>query len=358
MSCGSVSGFVQSGLLAQLVANSEATQAEVDRLTEQSSSGNLAQTYGGLGGAAPVSLDLRPQMTEIKAWQQNIATANTQLDTTQSVLGQLHGIATSFSSSALGAAMESTADATALAAQASSALQQVVGLLNTQSNGQYCFAGTYSDSPPISTHFVDLFSQFSAPEVAALGTGTGEATVMNNLMIRGALTDYAYPGSNFNGTPPGLTTPVGQGRNVPTAFVAGIDSFAQQTSFFVDPTSDSIGSYVRDLITGLVGLAGLSNTTANESALQAYGADISKLLTGAATAMATDEAGFGQIQSELTAQGSSLSDTLTSLTRQVSGVEDADIAATATALSSAQTQLQASYKLIADMPDLSLVKYL
>jgi flagellar hook-associated protein 3 FlgL len=353
MTTSAVSGFVQSGLLAQLVADNQTTKAQVDRLTLQSSSGDVATTYGGLGSTASVSLDLRPQMTEIKAWQQNITTATTQLDTTQSVLTQLQNIATTFSSNALGTAMQSTAGATALAASASVALDQVVSLLNTQSNGQYVFAGTASDSAPISTRFLGLFSEFSAPEVATLGTGTDESTVMAELLLRGKRTNYAYPGSNPDGTPTALTTTVGQGLEVPTTFVAGVDSFAQQVA-----SDTSTGSYVRDLITGLVGLAGLANTTASESVLQSYGADISNLLSGAATAMATDAAGFGQVQSELATQSTSLADTLTSLTTQVSDVEEVNMAATATALSSAQTQLQASYKLISGMSDLSLVKYL
>jgi flagellar hook-associated protein 3 FlgL len=314
----------------------------------------VAETYRRLGSAAAVSLDLRPQMTEIKAWQQNIATANTQLDTTQSVLGQLHDIAASFSASALGAAMQSTSGATALAAQASGALQQVVSLLNTQSNGQYCFAGAYSDSPPISTNSLGIFTTLAAPEVASLSTGTAESTVMSALLLQGSQTGYAYPGSNPSGAPAALTTAVGQGQSVQTAFVAGVNGFAVPAGV----GTTSTGSYVRDLITGLVGLAGLSNTTASQSVLQSYGADLSKLLSGAAAAITTDEAGFGQIQARLTTQTSTLADTLTSLTRQVSSVEDVDMAATATALSQAQTQLQASYKLIAGLPDLSLVKYL
>jgi flagellin-like hook-associated protein FlgL len=48
----------------------------------------------------------------------------------------------------------------------------------------------------------------------------------------------------------------------------------------------------------------------------------------------------------------------TALTTQVSNVENVDAAATATALTQAQQQLQISYKLIASMQSLSLVNYI
>ena len=132
MSVGAVSGMVQNGLLAQLVGDSTATKAQLDKLTQQSASGQVADTYGGLGEAASVSIDLRPQMAQVQAWQQSISAANGTLDTTQTVLGQLQSIASSFASQALGTPMQSATGAAAMAAQAQSALQQVVALLNTQ----------------------------------------------------------------------------------------------------------------------------------------------------------------------------------------------------------------------------------
>jgi flagellar hook-associated protein 3 FlgL len=353
MSTGAVSGMVQSGLLAQLVADSTATQTQLDKLTRQSASGQVADTYGGLGNTAYVSIDLRPQMAQVTTWQQNITTANGQLDTTQSVLGQLESIATSFSSETLGASMQSSTGATAVAAQAQLALQQVVGLLNTQSDGQYSFAGADSANPPISSSALSTFTAVVATQVAGLNTGTDPTTLVGSLITEATTADFAYPGSSASATTPtALATPTGQGQNVPTAFVAGQNSYATQAG------TGTTGSYVRDLIAGLAGLAGLGSTTASESTLQSFGAGMSQLLQGAATAISTETAGFGAVQSELTTQGTTLSDTLTSLTTQVSSVENVDMTATATALSQVQTQLQASYQLIAGLKQLSLTAYL
>ena len=64
------------------------------------------------------------------------------------------------------------------------------------------------------------------------------------------------------------------------------------------------------------------------------------------------------MQSRLAARKTTLAATETSLTKQVSNVEDVDMAATLTKITSLQAQLQASYQLIAGVKDLSLAKYL
>ena len=194
MSIGAVSGMVQNGLLAQLVADSTATQTQVDKLTRQSASGLVADTYGGLGNAASVSIDLRPQMAQVKAWQQNISTATTTLDTTQSVLGQLESIATSFSSEALGTAMQSATGASAVAAQAQLALQQVVGLLNTQSDGQYAFAGAGSATAPVDSSALAPFTSDVGTQVAGLGGGTDPTALVASLVSQAGTAGFTFPG--------------------------------------------------------------------------------------------------------------------------------------------------------------------
>jgi flagellin-like hook-associated protein FlgL len=341
--------MVQSGLLAQLVANSTATQQRLDRLTLQSSSGAVATTYGGLGTAASVSLDLRPQMAEVTAWQQNVTMASTSLTTTQGVLQQLQGIASSFSADAIGTEMQTSSGAAVLAGQAQLALQQVVGLLNTAQGGSYAFAGAASQAAPVDTGALAGFTASVQSAVGALGAGGNGTAVASAVIADGSTAAFTWPASG--GTPAAASVPIGTNQSVPVAFVAGRNTFAPATS-------GGTGSYVRDLITGLAALAGLANTTASGTTLQSFGASISRLLGGAASAIGTEQAGFGAVQDQVSSQGTTLADTLTSLTTQVSSVEDVDMTATATALSQVQTQLQASYKLIAELPNLSLVAYL
>ena len=352
MTTGAVSGTVQAGLLARLVADSAASSAQVDRLTRQSASGLVADTYGGLGAAASVSIDLRPQMAQAQAWQDNITAAGGGLETTQTVLGQLHDIATSFGSEALGVAMQSASGASTVAAQAKLALQQVAGLLNTQANGQYAFAGTDSANPPIDAAGLAAFVTAAGTQVAGLGTGSPATSVLNAVVTAATTAPFAYPGSSATATTPvAVQAETGPGQSAPVGLVAGVNSFAPAAG-------SATGSYARDLVAGLAALAGLASTTADETTLQTFGAGVSQLLQGAGGAIATEQAGFGQVQANLTTRGTELSDMTQTLTTQVSGAEQVDMAATATALTQVQTQLQASYKLIAGLHDLSLVSYL
>ena len=359
MSIGAVSSMANNGLLAQLVADSNATQKQLDKLTQQSASGQVADTYGGLGNAAAVSIDLRPQMAQVSAWQQNISTATGTLSTTQSVLGQLESIATNFSTQALSESMQSSSGVSDVAIQAKSALQQVTALLNTQVDGQYTFAGTDSTNPPVSAANLDTFTNSVATQVVTMDSSTDTTALVNKLVTQASKATFAYPGSSANGTstPSAMLTPIGEGENTPTAFIAGVNSFAPQTTAGSNGIT-STGSYVRDLVAGLAALAGLTASPAPPGTLETFGVAVSQLLQGANTAIANEEAGFGELQSKLTTQSSDLSDTLTNLTTQVSGAENVNMAATATALAQVQTQLQASFQLIAGMKQLTLTTYL
>jgi flagellin-like hook-associated protein FlgL len=67
---------------------------------------------------------------------------------------------------------------------------------------------------------------------------------------------------------------------------------------------------------------------------------------------------MGDRQTALTNLSTTLSTTSTALTGQISSVQDVDMAAALTKLTSVQTQLQASYKLITSANSLSLVNFL
>ena len=81
-------------------------------------------------------------------------------------------------------------------------------------------------------------------------------------------------------------------------------------------------------------------------------------LQGVVDTMSNEQAGIGVQQQFLTQSQTTLASVQTALTTQVSNVENVDAAATATALTQAQQQLQISYKLIASMQSLSLVNYI
>jgi flagellar hook-associated protein 3 FlgL len=122
--------------------------------------------------------------------------------------------------------------------------------------------------------------------------------------------------------------------------------------------SSTTGSYTRDLLRSLATLASLSSSQVDDPGFQAVVADTRSSLQSATTALADETGALGNIQSNLTAAATSAGDTSTALQTQLTSVEDVDTATALTSLSAVQTQLEASYKLVAATQGLSLVNYL
>jgi flagellar hook-associated protein 3 FlgL len=344
---GAISG-IGGSLAAVLLADSQGLHARVDALTRQAASGEIATTYGGLGAAAPVSLNLRPQLGLLQAWSDNVAAAGMHLTTTQSVLQQLHDIASSFAASVTGVGTQTPSGVDALATQAATALTQVENLLNTSQNGSYLLAGADSANPPVPSGTFAAYVAGIATAAGGLAAGTGAATAS-------AVLAAASAASPFSPTLPTTAAQVaiGPGQSVPVGVVAGTNSQAVMTG------ASTTGSWAKDLLAGLAAISALKGSDVG------LGTDfgivtgaVGQTLQGAAAAVNTDMAGLGAVQQTLAARATAIEATQTAVTTQLGSAEDVDMATTATALAQLQTQLQASYKLIAGLPQMSLVNYI
>lgn len=337
-----------TGLLGLLTAESQSAQNRVTLLTQQSSTGLTAQTYGGMGATAQISLDLRPQLAEVGAYAQNITQAGTQLSTTSNALDQLQQIASTFASGLLSINSGTSQEVDTLASQASAALTQVQSLLNTQVGDKYIFAGQDSSNAPLPN------AQFNA-YVGAIQTAVGGLTTVNGPATIAATLSAATTNSPFSttlGAAPEQVT-VGAGMTTPVGIVAGQNAYVTQNG------PSSTGSYVRDLIRSLATISGLKSSQVGLTpGFSSVVADTLSNLQSEVTTINNENAGVGAAQQNLTSDKTNLTDTQTALTTQVSTVENVDAASTATALAQAQTQLQISYKLIASAETMSLVSFL
>jgi flagellar hook-associated protein 3 FlgL len=102
----------------------------------------------------------------------------------------------------------------------------------------------------------------------------------------------------------------------------------------------------------------LSSRQANDPNFAPMIADTQTSVTGAISSMATDVGILGEQQASLTTLSTTLSDTSTALTVQLSSAQNVDMAATLSNLTLTQTQLQESYQLIAAAGGMSLAKFL
>ncbi|MBV9249377.1 MAG: hypothetical protein JO227_09070 [Acetobacteraceae bacterium] len=352
----SLSGY---GVLGRLIDDSATVHRRLDQLTEQASSGRIADTFAGLGAGASTSLNLRPQINSLQTWQNNIDASDTRLQVTQTAVTQIQDIASNFNAQLNNLNGMSGSNVATIAASARSALQQVAGLLDSQAGQEYVFAGQDSGNPPVPNpdNILNsgLFKQI-ASAVSGLAANGAAATTASTLSIASSNAAGTSPFSAYMSQPASsLTAPIVQVG--PNQFQSAGLLASSNTSVTSTGTSTT-GSYMRDVLRALATIGSLDPSQVNAAGFGDLVQDTRTSLTGAINTMAADAGTLGNTQSAMDATKTQLQDVATTLTAQVSGVEDVDMAATLSNLTSVQTQLQASYQLIAGVSSLSLAKYL
>jgi flagellar hook-associated protein 3 FlgL len=363
-----VTGFAPFG---QLIANTQATHSRLDTLTNQVSTGLIANNYAGLGSGASLSLDLRPQIANLQTWQNNIDVTTGRMSVTQSALTQIQSIASGFYAQLNNLNGVSANGVDTIAASARGALQQVAGLLDTQDGGVYVFAGQDTGNPPVPDGDAILTSGFytqinAAVSGLAANGAVATATATFNVAASNAPGTSPFsawlsqPSSVLQANPPAVQ--IGRNQTEPVGIPASAnglipDSVSGSPAILGGPPTTT-GSYMRDVLRALATVGSLTSAQTNATGFQDLVQDTRISLSGAVSAMAQDAGALGNVQSSLTATQSRLSDTQTALTTQVSSAEDADLASTLSQLSLVQTQMQASYQLIATLSGLSLAKFL
>ena len=369
-----VPGFSDYGMLGSLIAQSASVRQKLDQLTNQASSGLVGNSYAGLGAGAPVSLNLRPQIATLQAWQSNLDAATGRMSVAQSAMTQIQSIASNFYAQLdnVGGVNASAVDG--IAASARDALSQVASLLDTQDGGVYVFAGQDTANPPVpdpanianmAAYPTGYFAQINAAVANLAPPGSAVLTANATFAVAVSNTAGTSPFSTYLSQPGATlqlpTVQVGQNRSEQVGLLASANSLTPASvapATLAGGPSATTGSYMRDVLRALATIGSLSSTQVNVNGFQDLVQDTRISLSGAITGMAQDAGVLGNVQSSLTATQSSLADTQTALTGQVSAVEDVDMASTLSQLSLVQTQMQASYQLISGMSGLSLVKFL
>ena len=358
---GAVTAYAGYGAMNTLIADAQTVRQRMDQLTQQSSTGLIAQTYAGLGSGAAVSLDLRPQITALGVWQANINAATGTMGVTQTAMTQLQSIASNFRAQldTLNAVSPSNVDS--LASSARQALVQVAGLLDTTDGATYVFGGADSTNPPVPNPDQILSSGFYTQinsAVAGLAGAGASATAAATLAVASSNAAGTSPFSAYMSQPaaalkPGIqTVQTGPGQIQAVGLLASANTYATSTG------SSTTGSWSRDLLRALATIGSLSSSQVGLSGFQGLVSDTYTSLTGVVAAAADEAGGLGNQQTAITSQGTVLADQATALTAQVSPAENVDMAKTLSDLTLVQTQLQSSYQLISGQSALSLVKFL
>jgi flagellar hook-associated protein 3 FlgL len=366
-----MTGVTGDAALARLIQDSENVHARLNKLTNQASTGLIADDYAGLGSGASVSLDLRPQIANLQTWQNNVDTATGRMSVAQSALTALQSVAAGFYAQLNNVQGVNANAVDTIAASARDALGQVTSLLDTQDGGVYVFAGQDTANPPVPdpnnfltsgfyTQINTAVANLAANGAAATANATYSVAISNATGTSPFSAWLSQPSAVLQATPP--VVQVGRNQSEPVGIPASANGLIPDLpavgSVIPGGPPASTGSYMRDVLRALATIGSLTSAQANDPGFSDLVQDTRMSLSGAVDAMAQDAGALGNVQSSLTATQSQLSDTQTALTGQVSSAENVDMAATLSQLSLVQTQMQASYQLIATLSGLSLVKFL
>jgi flagellar hook-associated protein 3 FlgL len=139
MSITGPGSITATNLLAQ---NNMMTQ--LNTLSQQLGTGQVATTYSGLGSQAGLALQLSEQLAAINGYSSTASTVGTTLTIAQSVLNQLSAVSNDVQQmiSQQGAFTLDNNGQTATQSSAASYLDQILSLLNTQVGSNYLFSGS------------------------------------------------------------------------------------------------------------------------------------------------------------------------------------------------------------------------
>ena len=348
-------------LTARISLNATQLRDRITVLGEQISAGRKGKTYAAVGSDAPKAIDLRGELGRRETYQTTINQTLSKIRVSQDVLDRIGAIAEKFTANTaklLGGAKPE--EIQIQAAQAEAAMAEVATLLNEQFNGEYLFGGSDSRNPPIPNPQAIATSGMGLAIKAQIASLNGS----NVTSVTNATKTLAQ--SNAAGTTPfSVFLSTGPGATEARVNIIGNDSdrveygiHANRNASIVS-TGDTTGSWARDLLRGLASIAGLTPDKAQ------LGNDYTTLVTtirnglnSSVDALALERGSLGLTEDRLQSMASRHESVSTSLTLQLSSLEEVDMAKTITSFQTTQTQLEASYRAIAMAQQLSLTRFL
>jgi flagellin-like hook-associated protein FlgL len=405
-------------LTGRISLNATQLRDRITVLGEQISTGRKGKTYAAVGTDAPKALNLRSEINRRETYQTTINQTLSKIGVSQDVLNRIGEIAQKFNANTarlLGAAKPE--EIQTQAAQAQAAMVEVATLLNEQLNGEYLFGGSDSHNPPIPNPQAIATSGMGAQIITAVGTLSGsnvadvlddtkslaesdaadttpfsyflsartwagstpyvvgDVVVSNGNIYRATLagTSNATGGPTGDGT--GIIDSGARWDYVQPGTVAGATEartnilgndndrvaygiHANRNAAIVS-TGETTGSWARDLLRGLASIAGLTPDKAQlGNDYTTFVTTVRKGLESAVDALALERGSLGLTEARLQSMASFHESVSTSLTLQLSNLEEVDMAKTITSFQTTQSQLEASYRALAISQQLSLTRFL
>ena len=352
-----VGTFAQNELLRARILE---IQTESNRLQVQVASGKKGETYSVLKQDARLSLNLRASKATTESFLQANVVTKTRMEQIQTVLDRVKDIAVDMRNSTLSAMSGATLPAAqgnaSLKAQAQSALIEISQLLNSEIDGFHLFAGRMTDTAPMTPP-------------GAVGTAGTPLDNAANVVAVSPLTNFAASGdtvydnvvSHLDGNLVGAVPGASPVRYYGGEFNAADDSLIiarVDNGVDLDYGVTGRNGAIQQVMQAIYALATADLSAATDQGFrQLVARAAGDLKTGFnGTVQAIGELGVKQAQlRDLTTKQQ---DFVTTLQIQLGAVEDVDMTEAITRLTMTQNNLEASFRMLAGMRDLTLAKLL
>ena len=328
-------------LLGQSNAQSErlaTLRQQMDDLSRQVTTGQVADTYSGLGTNTEPLLNLNSQQPLLESYQSNITSVSNTMTLMNNALSNISDVGNQLVTALQSQIQNNPSNLQNIQQIAQQGLQTVENMINQNNNGQYLFAGSNNSSPP----FVDnnaLNSNFQNQITNWLATGD-TSTLLN--------TTNSFTATNLGlsaglATSGDVTTQVGNNQNVDYTINANQPGFQNiiRALALVANTPYPSGSDV-------------ATPTQFLSVMQSA---LTTAQTGVTQINSTAQTLAGKFDLVNSAQTNNAAD-LTLIQNQISTLTSADTTTAISEMQALQTQLTASYQVTNMVSKLSLVNFI
>jgi flagellar hook-associated protein 3 FlgL len=319
-------------------------QGQIQQLQTQIATTQKAQVFGDLGTQASLDINLRQQADVVNDFKNSVSQVQVRTGLVDTSLGIINTTALAVKNEAFQTPTFPT-QRIDLVSAAKSAIDQITQRLQTAVDGRNLFGGTQTQTDPI------VGSATLLPQVqAAVNTALNAVPPPANIpaAIQAAVAGVFATTTNFYaGGPPHPPTQIDQGLTVDDSITAG------------DPTFQTIltGLYTLASLPQPVGQTATPPNLSNDD-FDTTASAAASLISGGLTQLSTLVQKNGRNEKILTDESNTHDATLTILQTQIDNIENVDIADASTRLSQLKTQLDASFHVVADLNNLSLVDLL
>ncbi|MBV9829033.1 MAG: hypothetical protein JO001_25715 [Alphaproteobacteria bacterium] len=345
------------GASVQMGYQINSMQSQLNRLVGETSSGRKANPEASLGTAAALLYQLQSQSDQQSGLQTELTVASQRLDTAQTALTSLSSSVETMVNAANGISAGDDVALSAVGSQATSAINQVMSLLNTSFDGTGVFGGDSVAQPvkpaDASGGLSSIVQNVLSAAVSAKGAPLTQSDVSNLISGPNGLASVfadtntdptqRYAGGVYTGSTDGQPTKVIIGANQTVQY----DSSANQPAF-------------RDLLKGLSMLSMLSapSSQLDDTAKNALLTQAGSVLTSAQKELTDLQGNLGSVQATVSSASDAQQSAAAATQAQILNYVQADTYSDSTQISTLQTQLQASYSLTSQISQLSLVHYM